>query len=71
MANECTVYNLATGKQYTYWGLEPAEALVSAAILEDKRAGDLTDKKVRSLYLCRVLECQKRFLSIGDLTVKL
>jgi hypothetical protein len=64
----CTVYNLATGREYVYAGLELIDALVSAAILEDKRAGDLTNLEVRELYKKKLIS-GKSSLSIGDLTV--
>lgn len=64
------VLNLATGEVQHYVDLEPTEALISAAILHDKRSGDLTHSFVRERYAKRITQSTKT-ASIGDLAVKL
>lgn len=70
MKNNILVLNLATGEELHYVALTPVEALVSAAILCDKRAGDLANTFVRERYAKKILFGQ-RTASIGDLAVKL
>lgn len=69
-AQTVLVLNLATGEELHYVALEPTEALISAAILHDKRAGDLTNSYVRERYAKRITQSTKT-ASIGDLAVKL
>lgn len=62
-----TVYNLETETEYVFC-LEPLEALISAAILEDKKASLLTDAATRKKYSQKI---RHGILSstIGDLSV--
>jgi hypothetical protein len=62
------VYNLSDDS-YEVYTLPPMEALISAAILKDKRTSQLTDKAVRDLYMERIEESRLCFV-IGDLCVR-
>lgn len=64
------VLNMATGAESWYLADNPIQALVSAAILEDKRAGDLTNAFVRGRYESKVLY-GKMSASLGDLAVRI
>lgn len=65
------VFNLSTDEESSYL-LKPIEALVSAAILADKRAGDLINEPVRNLYRRKIrLGPHHRHAFIGDLGVKI
>ena len=68
--NVVAVFNLSSAREYTYVGLNPIEALISCAILENKQTSDLTDKNTRSKYESKIIY-GKLSASIGDLTVKL
>lgn len=63
------VLNLETGAE-SYYTLEPIEALISAAIEQDKRVGCLTDSFVRARYAKKILASTKT-ASIGNLAVRL
>ena len=62
------VLDMSTGAEMTYTGLTPIEALVSAAILNDKRCGDVSNGLVRAKYEKLILVGQ-RSASIGNLAV--
>jgi hypothetical protein len=64
------VMNLNTGKEYHYVSLSAEDALVSCAILEDKKASSLTDIRTRKQYENKIIY-GKIHASIGDLTVKI
>lgn len=63
------VLDLATGAE-EYYMLSPVEALISAAIVRDKRTGNLTDQRTRDQYRARIL-FGTHSASLGDLAVKL
>jgi len=55
-----------------YYKLDHIEALVSAAIIEDKRTSNLTTEKTREEYRKKVIVCSSGlFAGIGDLVVTL
>jgi len=70
MDKEVMVLNLASGKEYTYYGLTPIDALVSCAIYEAHKTQSLNDANIRKQYFNQVLASKSgKTASIGDLTV--
>lgn len=65
--NEQAVFNLATDKIYTFVNLSPMEALVSAAMLENKEPV-LIDETVRTKYRKKVVFGERTY-AIDDLVV--
>ena len=63
------VYNMANNTIETYC-CAPVEALISAAILSDKRTGDLTRHSVRRDYRKKIRQ-GRYYMYIGDIAVKL
>lgn len=64
------VMDLNTGKQFDYVSLSPKDALISCAILNDKKTSSLTDILTRKQYESKIIY-GKLTASIGDLAVKL
>ena len=59
------VHDLASGT-VQFFSTGPEDALISAAIMADRRTGSLTDTKTRDAYRARIIS-GKRSISIGDL----
>ena len=65
-----TVYNLATGEELIYVGITPRDALISAAILHNREANNLTNPLTRDRYEKRIIT-GRYGISIDDLAVKI
>ena len=69
MKNKVIVLNLGTGEEFTYVGVTPKDALISAAIYQNNEVSNLLNPLTRDRYEKRIITGRYGF-SIDDLAVK-